>query len=94
MLKRMHILAGGRVQGVGFRGTCMQYALLYHLTGNVMNLENSDVEINVQGEEKELTAFIRAIQNEKRWIRVDRLAITEVTPLQDEKQFRIRGYFW
>ena len=53
MLKRMHILAGGRVQGVGFRGTCMQYALLYHLTGNVMNLESGDVEINVQGEEKE-----------------------------------------
>lgn len=93
MLKRLHIIVSGRVQGVGFRWVCMKYATLYHLTGNVRNLEDGNVEIHIQGEEKDLLTFIHTMPNDNRRIRVDHLRITEEPLVNKETQFHICGYF-
>ena len=44
-MKRVKILYEGRVQGVGFRYTCMALAQELGLTGYVKNLEDGDVEL-------------------------------------------------
>lgn len=71
----------------------MKNALLYHLTGDVRNLEDGDVEIHIQGTEKNLHAFIHAVSKDNPWIRVDHLTVEEEAPRPQETRFRIDGYF-
>ena len=92
MKKRYRMLAQGRVQGVGFWGTCAMYARQFNLTGSVENLETGDVEIYVQGEAIDIERFKAAIQSENRWIRIDHL-IEEQLPLDpDERRFEYKFY--
>jgi acylphosphatase len=55
------ILYGGHVQGVGFRYSVKQIAKGFDVTGWVRNLPDGRVELQVQGEEEELRAFLEAI---------------------------------
>lgn len=49
----------GRVQGVGFRFTVLRHAAGYDsLTGYVRNCANGTVEVYVEGERAEVTAFL------------------------------------
>ena len=57
-MKRYHVFVEGRVQGVGFRTFCTVKAQRYHLTGSVRNLENGMVELYIQGEDPQITAFL------------------------------------
>ena len=50
MRKTFKITVFGKVQGVYFRQSTYEKALLYNLIGNVKNLPNGAVEINVTGE--------------------------------------------
>ena len=51
---RYYIIVEGRVQGVGFRFFCTMNARTTDLTGWVRNMDNGMVEMEVQGEEKEI----------------------------------------
>ena len=46
---RKHIIAHGRVQGVGLRFTVTGFAKKYNVTGWVRNLYDGTVEMEVQG---------------------------------------------
>jgi acylphosphatase len=92
MIKRYRVLAQGRVQGVGFRGTCMMYAMQYNLTGSVKNLPDGDVEIYVQGEETSISRFLSDLRAGDRWIRIDHLLVEERPVEPDEKKFRCSYY--
>ena len=92
MIKRYHIIAEGRVQGVGFRSFCQSLALEYDLTGTVRNMSNGMVELYVQGEEEHLSRFISAVRTGNRWVRVDDLTIRESAVRPDEKRFRCEYY--
>ncbi len=62
MRRRLHVLYGGRVQGVGFRYTAKSVATGYEVTGAVRNLQDGRVELLAEGTQDELEAFKLAIQ--------------------------------
>ena len=55
---RKHIYYKGAVQGVGFRYTTMRVAGGYAVTGFVRNLPDGRVDVVVEGEAKEIEAFL------------------------------------
>ncbi len=54
----IHILVDGVVQGVGFRFFTERMAGRYGLSGWVRNLSDGRVEVEVEGEEGVLNAFL------------------------------------
>jgi acylphosphatase len=58
-----HILFIGQVQGVGFRYTANRIAHRYNVTGFVRNLPDGDVEMLIQGPERDIANCIAEIQD-------------------------------
>jgi len=58
---RWHVFFSGRVQGVGFRYTCVQQARHHEVTGWVKNLDNGSVEMIVEGESAVLEAYVESV---------------------------------
>lgn len=54
----------GHVQGVGFRYTTCRIARGFDVAGFVKNLPDGRVKVVAEGDEKELDAFVSAIQSE------------------------------
>lgn len=68
-MQRLSVWFSGRVQGVGFRATVARLARNYDVTGRVRNLTDGRVELEAEGERKELERFRDAIALEmKRFI--------------------------
>lgn len=63
MEKRLNAFFGGTVQGVGFRYTVRHLAGRFPVTGYVKNLPDGRVELQAEGEEEILKAFLRGIQS-------------------------------
>jgi len=57
----LQVFFEGHVQGVGFRWTVRHVAKGFDLTGWVRNLIDGRVEMQVNGEEAEVRAFLDAI---------------------------------
>jgi acylphosphatase len=53
----------GRVQGVGFRYTCLWLARGFEVAGHVRNLPDGRVELVAEGLETELDGFLSAIEH-------------------------------
>ena len=93
---RKHIMAHGRVQGVGLRFTVAGFAKKYNVTGWVRNLYFVTVEIEVQGRDHSLDLFLQELSSDRpggnRFIRIDKLDITNIPSVNvaDEKGFRAR----
>ena len=87
---RYYIIVEGRVQGVGFRFFCTMHARTTDLTGWVRNMDNGMVEMEVQGEEKEIEKFIKTIKKGNRFIRVDELYQKKIDVLPQERTFTER----
>jgi len=51
----------GQVQGVGFRATCARFARGFAVAGWVRNLPTGEVELVVEGDGPEVTAFLDRI---------------------------------
>ncbi len=76
MRKRIHVLYGGRVQGVGFRITAEEIANRLDVVGWVQNLRDGRVELVAEAEELTLVRFIdelrvSSMRNFIRDVRVD-----------------------
>ena len=85
---RKHMIFSGEVQGVGFRYRAFVYAQELGLTGWVINLDDGRVEMEVQGERKQLSRLTDRLR-ESRWIRI--LDIEEQSiPVIKERGFQIR----
>lgn len=52
----------GRVQGVGFRYQTLQVAREFDVSGVVFNLPDSRVQLEVEGQPREVQDFIAAVQ--------------------------------
>ena len=86
---RKHMIFSGQVQGVGFRYRAFVYAQELGLTGWVINLDDGRVEMEVQGERKQLSRLTDRLR-ESRWIRI--LDIEEQSiPVIKERGFQIRN---
>ena len=87
---RYYIVVEGRVQGVGFRFFTINIASKYNLTGNVRNMDNGMVEIEVQGEKDTIYKFISEIKEGNYFIRVDNISIKSIDLKPEEKSFQLK----
>lgn len=58
-MKRYFIVYKGIVQGVGFRYHIYNLASKYNLAGHVANMDDGSVQVEIQGNEDNLDAFIK-----------------------------------
>ena len=70
----------GRVQGVGFRYTCMNEGQRLGLSGWVRNTPEGDVEVWAEGAREKLDSFILWLQRGPPGARVDTLHYDMVAP--------------
>ncbi len=52
----------GHVQGVGFRYSVLQVARQFDVAGFVTNLADGRVQLEVEGAQPDITAFVEAVQ--------------------------------
>lgn len=60
---RLHALVSGRVQGVNFRYSTLQYAQSLRLTGWVKNLPNGAVEVVAEGPQPALNQLLEFLHH-------------------------------
>ncbi len=89
-MRRYEVIVSGRVQNVGFRTFASTNAMKCDLTGEVMNLENGDVKMYVQGSQADIDRFLALTKQGNRFIRVDSLTVSELPVRKDEKKFSYR----
>ena len=58
------ILFSGRVQGVGFRWHTLKVAREFDVSGTVRNLADGRVHLHAEGAEREVLAFVAAVEDE------------------------------
>jgi len=61
-MKRKHLIIRGIVQGVGFRIFAVECARKHNVAGFVRNLPTGDVEIVVEGGDKNVEDFVREVK--------------------------------
>ena len=94
---RKHIIAHGRVQGVGLRFTVTGFAKKYNVTGWVRNLYDGTVEMEVQGLEHRVELFLQELSSDRpggnRFIRIDRLDISDIPSVNAAKETRFQARY-
>lgn len=75
----------GKVQGVGFRFVCCQYAIQYHLTGWVCNEEDGSVTLQIQGDPEKIRQLIQQLYKDT-YIKINSYDFNEI-PVVNESKF-------
>lgn len=88
-MKRIKIIVGGKVQGVGFRYFVQKQATLTGINGFVRNLSDGHVEIDAEGEPANLHLFIAQCQIGPARSSVEKFAQSEM-PVWGYQNFNIR----
>jgi hydrogenase maturation protein HypF len=88
-MKRCSISVNGIVQGVGFRPFVVINAKNNDLTGFVFN-HDSGVEIEVQGEQKNIEHFLIAIKHPPPLAKITTISYDKIKPLVDEDDFKVK----
>jgi len=78
---RIHTVAYGRVQGVGFREFTRRTATRLALSGYVCNLPNGAVLVEAEGPESAVAELLQALRQGPPYARVDTL--DPLTPTAD-----------
>lgn len=87
-MKRYNMIFKGRVQGVGFRYKSYLLANELGLTGDVNNLYDGDVELNIQGDKEKIDLFLEKLAKD-RFIRIDDIEIKEKELINNEEKFKL-----
>ena len=87
-MKRYNMIFKGRVQGVGFRYKSYLLANELGLTGDVNNLYDGDVELNIQGDREKIDLFLEKLAKD-RFIRIDYIEIKEKELINNEEKFKL-----
>lgn len=88
--RRVRIVVRGRVQGVGFRFFAEHVARINGVAGWVRNRHDGTVEIEAEGEDDKLNAFLVEIRKGPRMSLVDDVSTQELET-QGEDEFRIES---
>ena len=86
----LQVFYEGNVQGVGFRWTVRRIATGFDLTGWVQNLNDGRVELQVTGEEIEVTEFLDAIKKSELASHIRRQEQTRLESRPQTRGFEIR----
>jgi acylphosphatase len=86
---RRRVLVRGRVQGVGYRASCLRRAQEAGVGGWVRNTEHGDVEAVFEGPPLSVQALVEWCREGPSWARVASLEINDEPP-QGETAFAIR----
>ena len=89
-LAKVHIVVSGIVQGVGYRYFAMQLARDYGLAGWVRNREDGTVELEAEGEEIVVQAYIKDLRIGPRSANVTDVAVTKLPTGPPGKGFHVR----
>lgn len=92
VMKRMHVLISGRVQGVFFRAETLRAALSLSLAGWVRNREDGRVEALFEGEGESVDRMLAWCRQGPPRARVDRVDMTEEPWRGDLQGFRIKDF--
>lgn len=90
-MKRYHVIINGRVQGVGFRYQAQLNARERDLTGWVRNKMNGAVELEVQGEQNNIDAFLTSLNNLRFPAKVEDISKTEIDIDSHDSDFSVRS---
>ncbi|HSH09784.1 MAG TPA: acylphosphatase [Oceanipulchritudo sp.] len=82
------VFFNGRVQGVGFRYHTLQIAKEFEVSGYVRNLDDGRVQVEAEGEEAEVRAFVAEVQD-RLSVFIRKTALTEVRRAPHYKGFTI-----
>ncbi len=88
-LLRVQAYVSGIVQGVGFRWFVERVGNQMKLSGWVRNLPDGRVELEVEGPEFKVEAFLEEVESGPISSRVDTVSVSE-KPVTGESGFRIR----
>ena len=81
----------GNVQGVGFRWTVRNIAKGFDVTGWIRNLTDGRVEMQINGEEKEVRAFLDAIMESELRAHIRKQDETPLDAPVEARGFEIRS---
>ena len=74
-LASLHGIVQGRVQGVYFRASVQHRAIALHLTGWVRNLSNGAVEVQAEGNRKQLEELLQYLHKGPPAARVEEVTV-------------------
>ena len=82
----------GRVQGVGFRYTCVNEGQRLGLSGWVKNTPEGDVEVWAEGSKEKLETFLQWLRRGPPGARVDRVLYDMHQPTGKYRKFGVEYY--
>ena len=88
-LVRMHIFAGGRVQGVAYRSYAEKHAARLGITGWVRNLPDGRVEVLAEGPATQIEDFLERLKEGPRLARIDSFDVRHEPSTGEFRGFRI-----
>ncbi len=88
-MKRVRVIVGGRVQGVGFRYFVAKGARAYCISGYVQNLSDGRVEIDAEGESENIHHFLNTCKKGPDISEVDTFLVSEI-PYYGFNRFKIK----
>ena len=89
-LTRVRVVVRGVVQGVGFRFFAMQLARDYGLAGWVRNRADGSVEVEAEGEDLIVRAFIKDLRTGPQSADVAGIDVETLPPARDRAGFHVR----
>ncbi len=92
VVKRMHVIVSGIVQGVFFRAHTEEWATQLSIKGFVRNTEDGYVEIVAEGEEENLKKLLERVKIGPPAAKVESVKVEWQKAKNEFKDFRIR-YF-
>lgn len=88
MVRHFNIRVSGKVQGVFFRASTKDQAVIFGVKGFVRNESNGDVYIEAEAEESQLNEFLKWCGHGPSRARVDNLNVEE-GPLKNFARFEV-----
>lgn len=89
-MKRVRVLADGRVQGVFFRDSTRREASRLGLTGWVTNRADGMVEAEIQGPPGDVDEMVAFCRQGPGQADVRELDVTDLEPVEGESGFEVR----
>ena len=77
---RYRVVVTGRVQGVGFRASCVDVARALGVVGSVRNAHDGNVVVEVEGSERIVTEFLAWCRVGPQFAHVSNVDITAQEP--------------